>query len=78
MTDFNDAIGGYFELEVGPRKSIAFRGAYRFQSARAAFLALLRAGKPERVWIPRYICDAMVLPLRYAGIDYVFYSVTRN
>jgi hypothetical protein len=46
-----------------------------FQSARAAFLALLRAGKPERVLMPRHICQAMLDPLSKAGIQVAWYEL---
>jgi hypothetical protein len=61
------AIGGYFELEL-PRVDAPLHGnALRFQSSRAAFLALLRAGRPTAVWMPWYVCDAMIEPLRMTG-----------
>ncbi|MDR8397788.1 MULTISPECIES: hypothetical protein [Paraburkholderia] len=61
------AIGGYFELEL-PRVEAPLHGdALRFQSSRAAFLALLRAKRPAAVWMPWYICDAMIEPLRMTG-----------
>ncbi|MEX3808784.1 hypothetical protein AB3X96_00725 [Paraburkholderia sp. BR13439] len=58
------AIGGYFELELPRTKATFHDGALRFQSSRAAFLALLRSVRPTAVWMPWYICDAMVEPLR--------------
>ncbi len=61
------AIGGYFELELPPAGSPLHDGALRFQSSRAAFLALLRSLRPAAVWMPWYICDAMVEPLHMAG-----------
>ncbi|MFM0130897.1 hypothetical protein [Paraburkholderia sediminicola] len=61
------AIGGYFELELPPAGSTLHDGALRFQSSRAAFLALLRSLRPDAVWMPWYICDAMIEPLRMAG-----------
>jgi hypothetical protein len=70
------AIGGYFELELPPAKNTVLPEAYRFQSARAAFLALLRVARPGRVWMPHYLCDSMYAPLREAGVDYVRYSLT--
>jgi hypothetical protein len=69
------AIGGYFELELPAKGEIPYPEAIRFQSARASFLALLRAGKPKRVWMPRYICDSMVKPLRTAGVAIGYYSI---
>lgn len=61
------AIGGYFELELPPAGAALHDGALRFQSSRAAFLALLRAMRPTAVWMPWYICDAMLEPLRMTG-----------
>ena len=68
-------IGGYFELELPHRDEFPFAEATRFQSARAAFLALLRAGRPKRVWMPRYICDSMLAPLEQEGITYLWYEL---
>lgn len=70
-----NAIGGYFELELPRGQTQVYPGALRFQSARSAFLALLRAAKPGRVWMPRYLCDTMYAPLRDAGIGCEHYSV---
>ena len=61
------AIGGYFELELPQAEASLHGDALRFQSSRAAFLALLRAGRPTAVWMPWYICDAMIEPLRMTG-----------
>lgn len=61
------AIGGYFELELPPAGATLHDAALRFQSSRAAFLALLRSLRPAAVWMPWYICDAMIEPLRIAG-----------
>ena len=69
------AIGGYFELELPQPGLIPYPQAYRFQSARSAFLALLRAGKPGRVWMPRYLCDSMFAALREAGVEAVPYAI---
>lgn len=72
------AIGGYFELELPAGGPSPYPGAFTFQSARAAFCALLRAGRPNRVWVPRYICDAMLAPLRFVGIAVEFYSLEED
>lgn len=68
--------GGYFELELPARRALPHPGLTGFQSARAAFLALLRAGRPKRVWMPRYTCNAMLAPLEKAGIQYAWYDLT--
>ncbi len=50
-------------------------GAFRFQSARAAFAALLKTVSPSAVWMPSYICDAMLLPLTRARIPVKFFGI---
>lgn len=73
------AIGGYFELELPPSKAaFLYPQAMGFQSARAAFLALLQSGQPQRVWVPYYICGTMLDSLRQAQVDIAFYSINRN
>ncbi|HLL13125.1 MAG TPA: hypothetical protein VK570_18825 [Rubrivivax sp.] len=64
-----DAIGGYFGLEMPAVASPFDAGdAKAFQSARAAFLALLLAVRPSAVWMPWFICDSMLEPLSQAGV----------
>jgi hypothetical protein len=70
-----DAMGGYFGLELPARSDEFHPGAMRFQSARAAFLALLRAHRPTAVWMPWYICDSMLEPLRMTGTRVVRYEI---
>ena len=78
MLSCNKAIGGYSELELPIFKSALYPQALGFQSARAAFFALLCLGKPDRVWIPHYICDSMLAPLKEAGIEFSFYSINEQ
>jgi hypothetical protein len=73
-----DPIGGYFALEEAAVPNRLYESALGFQSARAAFSALLATGKPERVWVPRYICDAMLSPLQNAGIAACFYDLNES
>lgn len=72
------AIGGYFELELPRQRHDVFPGALRFQSARSAFFALLRAARPVRVWMPFYLCDTMYAPLQEMGIDFRQYSIDES
>ncbi len=72
------AIGGYFELELPESTGHFYSQALKFQSARAAFYALLEIGKPQRVWMPKYICDSMLLPLQVLKIEIVFYDLTEQ
>lgn len=76
MHTMDAAIGGYFELEAQPRGGMRYPQALKYQSARAAFLALLRQSPHvKRVFMPFYICDAMLAPVRVAGKEVCFYSL---
>jgi len=72
------AIGGYFELELPVAIYPLPQHAIRFQAARAAFHALLNVGQPQRVWMPKYICDAMLAPLHALGIEIIFYDLDQR
>ncbi len=71
-------IGGYFELELPLKQKRLYPDALGFQSARAAFYALLLAGEPSRIWMPKYICDSMLSPVISSGIEIVFYDITQD
>jgi hypothetical protein len=72
----NKAIGGYFELELSPAQDeYLYHDAKKYVSARSAFYAFLLVGKPSAVWMPRYICDSMLAPLKKANIKIKFYSI---
>ena len=76
--EMHSPIGGYFALEETTVSNRLYESALGFQSARAAFSALLGAGTPERIWMPRYICDAMLSPLLDAGTDICFYDLRED
>ena len=52
-----------------------YRDAIKFQSARAAFQALLLAGEPQRVWLPKYICNVIPEVLHTLDIECDFYDL---
>lgn len=79
IPDTQDAIGGYFGMEVVGREPVAFHpGARAFQSGRAAFLAVLEARRPKRVHLPWYLCDSMAEPLRQCGVQTQRYAIDEN
>lgn len=78
MNHCKKEIGGFFELELPFFKENVNARALKFQSARAAFHALLARAKPARVWMPRFICDAMLHSLLDTETEVVFYSLTEN
>ena len=73
------AIGGYFELELPSCNGDIYPQAIRYQSSRAAFLALLQQSHYiNRVFMPYYICDAMLAPVKAAEKELCFYSLDEN
>ena len=72
------AIGGYLELDFGPRGPELYPHARAFQSGSAAFRALLATGRPGRVWLPWYICESMIDQANEAGIGLGRYSLTED
>ena len=79
IPDAQDAIGGYFSMEVGRIEPIAFHpGATAFQSGRAAFRAVLESRRPKRVHLPWYLCDSMAEPLRQCGVEKQRYAIDEN
>lgn len=78
MLSLANGIGGYLELELPPERPKIYPEARRYQSARAAFYALLLTGRPRKVWMPMYICDSMLAPLKKAGIEFSFYSINKD
>lgn len=53
--------------------------ALKYQTARAAFLALLQQlPNIKRVWMPHYICDSMLAPVKAAGKELVFYHINEQ
>lgn len=75
LTQQETAIGGYFQLELSTDNTHYHHNAHLYQSARAAFRSLLKAGRPTRVFIPKYICDAIISPLHEEKIDFEWYEL---
>ena len=65
-------------MELPLQRSFLHPQALRYQSARAAFLALLQSAKPKRVWMPLYICDSMLAPVHAAGVELCHYAIDKN
>lgn len=79
MTDSSpSAVGGYLELELPLGGGEWHARALRYQSARAAFLALLCTWRPERVWLPWYVCASMVESTAQAGVPLARYAIDRT
>jgi hypothetical protein len=70
-----DAIGGYFELELPHGAGELYPAALKYQSARAAFAALLQQARPREIWMPWYNCDTMLEGPATAGVTVRRYGI---
>lgn len=68
-------MGGYLQLELGRQHECFHKGASYFQSARSAFRGLIKQVRPKEIWMPKYICDAMITPLREEGVSIRWYDL---
>ncbi|MEG0937454.1 MAG: hypothetical protein RSE32_03660 [Comamonas sp.] len=79
MSSSNSAIGGYLQLETPQQKRTWHQGALQYQSARAAFCSLLQSmPNVSRVWMPAYICDSMLSPIKFSGKEFVFFHINEK
>jgi len=70
-------IGGFFELELN--SGIEYHdGALRLNTGRNAFEYVLRAGDYSKVFLPYYICNVMLKPLKKTDTPYDFYHIDEN
>ena len=70
-------IGGYLELEHFNSKEY-YPDLLALNSARNAFLYLLKAKKIKKVYIPYFLCDSVYLVCEQHGFEYDFYSINRD
>lgn len=70
----NDAIGGYFELEL--RKGEHYhKDAIRLNTARNCLEYILKARGYKKIYIPYYTCEVILEPIQKLGISYEFYHI---
>ena len=77
-------IGGFFELELptklkrqslGQLWEVPADPALTFANARSAFCAFLSSNRPQKIWLPAYICVSMFDAATAAGIDTDWFPV---
>lgn len=70
-------IGGYFELELEEKEEY-HKTALKLNSARNCFKYILNAQKVTKVYIPNYICNSVIEPLKELNIEYLFYNINER
>lgn len=74
-----EAIGGYFSLELPHFSEGEYhQDAIRLNSGRYCLEYILRVKKYEKVFLPYYMCDAVLQPINRLGIDYEFYHIDKD
>lgn len=67
-------IGGHYSAVLENRCN-ALPGQFGYESARAGLYAILKAANCRRIFIPYYVCDAVLSAIRVAGCVVDFYSL---
>lgn len=72
------AIGGYFSLELPYNEYGEYhRDAIRLNTGRYCLEYVLRVKKYTKVYLPYYMCDAVLQPINKLGLDYKFYHIDK-
>lgn len=72
-----EAIGGYFSLELNEgreRHSLAIH----LNAGRYALEYILKARKYRKVYLPYYICDSVLEPIKRQHVEYEFYHINEQ
>ena len=70
-------IGGYFELEL-PIYPELHANAIALNSGRFCLEYVLRCKHYKKVYVPYFICDSAVEPIKKLGIPYEFYHINKD
>lgn len=73
----NEAIGGYFELELRQGEHY-HTSALNLSTARNCFEYILRARGYRHIYIPYYTCDVLLEPLEKLSLNYTFYHIDKT
>ncbi len=74
----DNAIGGYFELEISDNGSVYHNTALALNSGRNAFEYILRCKKYQRIHIPYFTCEVLLQPVKKLNIEYSFYHINET
>jgi len=70
-------IGGYFSLEINEGQELHGQ-ALRLNAGRYALEYILKARKYRKVFIPYYICESILQPIKRLGLEYEFYHINEK
>ena len=67
-------IGGYFSLEINDGREY-HESAIKLNAGRYALEYILKAREYRKVYLPFYICDSVMEPIKRLGVEYEFYHI---
>ena len=70
-------IGGYFSLETNDGWGY-HNDAIRLNSGRYALEYIFKVRKYRKIYLPYYICDSVLQPIKCHNIEYEFYHINEN
>ncbi len=68
-------IGGYFGLELNPEKKEYHPDALKLNSGRYSLQYIFQTKRYKKIYLPAYICDSVLQPIKKEGLSYEFYSI---
>ena len=71
------AIGGYFSLELNDGCE-RHANALHLNAGRYALEYILKARKYRKVFLPYYICDSVMEPIKRQNVEYEFYHINEK
>lgn len=74
----NKEIGGYMGLDLNLLDQFPYKDAATFNSARSALFVYAQYANINTIWMPKFICDTVLAPLEYLGINIKYYDLDIN
>lgn len=68
-------VGGYNQFDLKDNNIKLHKESYRFQSARAALYCYLMSSNVKLIYLPNYLCESIITPIKSLGIDIKFYNI---
>jgi hypothetical protein len=78
VTEFNQVIGGFFELEKPEAISVYHEKGIGLSNGRSCLSVIVDQYKPSTVYVPYYCCDTLLEPLEKNKIKIAFYSINQK
>lgn len=70
-------IGGYFSLEINEGRELHAK-ALHLNAGRYALEYILKTRKYRKVYVPYYICDSILQPLKRLNVEHEFYHINEQ